>query len=364
MPSLPRRSIPVRRIWGGLAGVAVVFALSLGTLSAWQLGRYGPPVVGVYQGSFTAEVIDCGRDPGTLWQSWTCELDYSQGQNPPATMKSVDKVSGQITVDIFARTKLGPRAEAMAVAQGAPRSTADWMPTDLLLAGWVALIIFVPLGLAIGGGVRRTQPDQPSPFDEVASTWDDDPSKLKRAAAVASAIIERTSPGGNWLDYGAGTGTLGLALLDHADQVVLADSSQGMLSAARAKIAASGLQGRVSVLDLDLASQDAEAASFDGVATLLALHHIDNAGEVVGKMATALRPGGWLAVADLDAEDGSFHLGGHGIVPAHHGFQRTQVAEWFAAAGLVEIDLSTPWIMQKQDRDYSVFLVVGRKPSG
>ena len=83
---------------------------------------------------------------------------------------------------------------------------------------------------------QETGGQAPSPFDRLARQWDDDPAKLQRARAVASAIAQRTTPGGVWLDYGAGTGALGLALLGHADRLVLADSSAGMVAAPAGRV--------------------------------------------------------------------------------------------------------------------------------
>lgn len=216
--------------------------------------------------------------------------------------------------------------------------------------------------------------DPGNPFDELAKAWDDDPVRLERAAKVASAIKSRTGSGGKWLDYGAGTGALGLSLLGHADEVVLADSSAGMLEASRAKIAASGLAARVRVLKLDLTAEDGPSDAFVGVASLQALHHIDDVGQVIAKLAAMVRPGGWLALSDLDAEDGRFHGGGHGAghggahsgshhtVPAHHGFSRDQVRVWLEAAGLVDIEFATPAVQHKNGRDYPLFLAVARRP--
>ncbi len=202
-----------------------------------------------------------------------------------------------------------------------------------------------------------------NPFDALAGVWDDDPEKLERARVVAAAIRARTTGGGVWLDYGAGTGALGLALLGHADAVVLADSSAGMVQAARAKVDASGLGERVEVVELDL-SRDADLqGEYDAVVSLLALHHIDQVDEVVKRLTAMLRPGGWLALSDLDAEDGSFHGHHHGVRPAHHGFSRDQLRAWLNQAGLVDIDVSTPWVNVKEGRDYPLFLAVGRKPS-
>lgn len=201
-----------------------------------------------------------------------------------------------------------------------------------------------------------------SPFDDLAMAWDDDPQRGERARKVASAIKQRTTPGGHWLDYGAGTGVLGLALLGHADRVSLADSSAGMLEVSRAKVAAAGLDDRVRTVQLDLETQEAAPDRYHGVASLQALHHIDDVGRAIARLAAMLRPGGWLALADLDAEDGSFHTGHHGVRPAHHGFRRDQLRTWMTSAGLVDIDFSTPVVLHKNDRDYSIFLVVGRRP--
>ncbi|MGB3954888.1 MAG: class I SAM-dependent methyltransferase [Brooklawnia sp.] len=212
--------------------------------------------------------------------------------------------------------------------------------------------------------MRDPEGELSSPFDRLAGQWDDDPARLHRAAAVASAIIQRTTAGGTWLDYGAGTGALGLALLGHADRVVLADSSEAMVAASRTKIATARLADRVRAVRVDLARGDELSERFDGVASLLALHHIGDAASLIGRLAGLLRPGGWLALADLDAEDGSFHGhphdGGRGVSPAHHGFERAEVADWLAAAGLVEVRFSTPWREHKEGRDYPVFLAVGR----
>ena len=77
-------------------------------------------------------------------------------------------------------------------------------------------------------------------FDERAATWDDDPAKWRRAEDVAAAIRRRVelTPATAVLDYGCGTGLLGFALRHDVGTIDLADSSQGMLDAVAAKVAA------------------------------------------------------------------------------------------------------------------------------
>ena len=81
-------------------------------------------------------------------------------------------------------------------------------------------------------------------------------------------------------------------------------------------------------------------------------------------MAEVLRPGGYLAVADLDAEDGSFHAQKRDVY--HNGFERNQIAEWLSRAGFVGTAIRDAHWIRKADavglvRSYGVFLAVGRK---
>jgi trans-aconitate methyltransferase len=96
----------------------------------------------------------------------------------------------------------------------------------------------------------------------------------------------------------------------------------------------------------------------------MTLHHVRDVPLVLGRLAGALKSGGWLAAADLDPEDGSFH-GQAGDV-FHRGFERSQVAGWLQAAGLGKVRVLDAHTVTKpastgEERRYGVFLAVGRK---
>jgi hypothetical protein len=85
---------------------------------------------------------------------------------------------------------------------------------------------------------------------------------------------------------------------------------------------------------------------------------------VFSRLAVILKPGGWLAVADLDCEDGSFH--GQADDVFHHGFEREQIAGWLANAGFRWVSVSDAHTMSKPSstgevRSYGIFLAVGQK---
>ena len=57
--------------------------------------------------------------------------------------------------------------------------------------------------------------------------------------------------------------------------------------------------------------------SFDLIYTLMVLHHVGDVETIIRKFRGLLNPGGYLAIADLYSEDGSFH--GEGF-SGHMGF--------------------------------------------
>jgi len=202
-------------------------------------------------------------------------------------------------------------------------------------------------------------------FDDRAQTWDADPVKQERAEAVATALRQRVPLARDWcaLEYGCGTGLLSFVL--HADlgRITLADSSPGMLAVLRGKIAAAGLT-HLHPLALDLLTAPLPAECHDLIFTLMTLHHVADVGRLLRIFHDLLRPGGWLAIADLDQEDGSFH--GSGFT-GHNGFDREALRAQLAAVGFDGVDFSTCYVMKKATdqgpREYPLFLAVAARPS-
>ncbi len=202
-------------------------------------------------------------------------------------------------------------------------------------------------------------------FDAVAQTWDDEPRRVELSRAIAGAIRDEVplSPTMSAMDYGAGTGLVTLLL--HADlgSVVAADTSEGMLAVLDGKIAAAGIEG-VSTRLLDLTIADLRP-TFDLIFSAMTMHHIADTASVIRKFHAAILAGGWLALADLDAEDGSFHSDPTGIF--HDGFSTGEMQAMFAAAGFVDIRTRLAHVVTRPIadgtlRDFPVLLTVGRKP--
>lgn len=199
-------------------------------------------------------------------------------------------------------------------------------------------------------------------FDDKATTWDSDPVKLARAQAVADGIRRHVPLSElTGFEFGCGTGLLSFALLPHLKHVTLADNSAGMLDVLRKKIAAAGTTN-MRPLMLDLASDPLPDDRYGLVYSLMTLHHIPDTEGVLRSLYTLLDSPGYLCLADLDSEDGSFH---GPAFNGHKGFDRDELARKAAQAGFRNVRFDTVFRMTKGDgpgqTEFPLFLMVAEK---
>lgn len=199
-------------------------------------------------------------------------------------------------------------------------------------------------------------------FEQAAATWDANPVRLGMTKALAAAIDAAVPLRPTWtaMEYGCGTATLSFLLAAKLGRITAADASPGMLEQVRQKVAASGVVSIQPCL-LDLTQAPPSAGGFDFAYCAMVLHHITDIPDLAAKFAALLAPGGWLAVADLHAEDGSFH---QGVVVPHHGFSPAGLASVFAAAGFSDLGWQTVHEIERQGRRYPLFLLTGRRARG
>jgi SAM-dependent methyltransferase len=202
-----------------------------------------------------------------------------------------------------------------------------------------------------------------STFDERARDWDSE-EHIATATAVAKAIRSAIplSPTMRALEIGAGTGLLGLALVDDLGELVLSDPSAGMREVAAEKVQHDGLRN-VRVADLDLLGDPGPPQrGFDLVISQLMLHHVKDTAALLRATNEALVPGGRIAMADLDAEDGTFHdPAAEGI--HHRGFPREALRRLAADAGFEDIQFGDATAIPRNGRTYPLFLLTARKPA-
>lgn len=200
-------------------------------------------------------------------------------------------------------------------------------------------------------------------FDKASAKWDEEPRRVKLSEELAAAVAAEVGlgPDKDVLDYGCGTGLVTLLLQPLVRSVTGADTSRGMLDVLREKTRKLGLPDVETVL-LEPDAGESIPGPYHLVVSCMTLHHIADVESLLRDFRRILRPGGVLAIADLDAEDGSFH--GDTIPAAHQGFERREMREMLKEAGFGEVrDLTAAYIDKDSGggkRTYPVFLMIAR----
>ncbi|HDK02847.1 MAG TPA: class I SAM-dependent methyltransferase [Gammaproteobacteria bacterium] len=204
-------------------------------------------------------------------------------------------------------------------------------------------------------------------FNAVAGSWDENPVRVELAQAVARAIGEAVPPTAQTraMEFGCGTGLVTALLAPGLGHVVAVDSAAGMLDVLRTKVRELGLDN-VEPLEMDLA-QSLPEGPFDLIFSGMTLHHIEDVPALLARLRGLLAPGGHVALADLEREDGTFHGDAPGIM--HHGFDPSSVAGWLAEAGFDEVHTRRVHVVRKtgsddRPREYPVFLADARRAAG
>jgi ubiquinone/menaquinone biosynthesis C-methylase UbiE len=202
-------------------------------------------------------------------------------------------------------------------------------------------------------------------FDKAAVSWDDEPRRVKLAGDLAESIMRevKLTRDINLLDFGCGTGLISLHLQPHVRSLLGADTSAGMLEVFKGKLKERGI-ANVSTVLLDPDKETRLDGNFHLIVSGMTMHHIADVRTLFNEFHRILLPGGQICIADLDAEDGSFHSDKTGVV--HFGFDRPQMASMLASAGFIEIgDVTAARIIKDDEtgkkREYPVFLFIARK---
>jgi ubiquinone/menaquinone biosynthesis C-methylase UbiE len=159
------------------------------------------------------------------------------------------------------------------------------------------------------------------------------------------------------LDYGCGTGLLSFLLSYKVGSICAADVSDGMLAQVRKKITGGNIKN-IEAVNFDITKDKPLSKTFDLIVSAMAMHHIEDALGVITKLEKLLKPGGWIAVADLCKEDGSFHEAG---IALHKGFEPEEIVKHIKSLKMASVIYKNVFEFPKNQRIYPVFCVIARK---
>lgn len=199
-------------------------------------------------------------------------------------------------------------------------------------------------------------------FDDLAKTWDINPDKLQRAKTFAKKITAYIPPSKklNALEFGCGTGLLSFALKDAFKTITLVDTSVGMIDVLKNKITQQQVTNFKPMVT-DLLEDAHHITNIDVIFTLMTLHHIHDLKKAFTEFHKILNPNGYVCIADLVEEDGTFHKPELKF-DGHLGFNKEQLIDLLQDHGFLTTYYSTPHtIVKDSGREYPLFLLIAKK---
>ncbi len=198
----------------------------------------------------------------------------------------------------------------------------------------------------------------PDHFAHKSKSWDMSSRRVQNAKGIADLIVKNIelSPAMELMDFGAGTGLLSYFIAPHVKKIVAVDNSPSMLEEFKKKC--NEFECETEVIQKDLSRETVER-KFDGIISSMTIHHVEDQKALFSKFYEMLNENGFIAIADLDSEDGSFHSDNTGVF--HHGFDREMLKSEAKEAGFRDITFNLANTINKPHRDFTVFLMTAYK---
>jgi len=193
-------------------------------------------------------------------------------------------------------------------------------------------------------------------FAHKASSYEQNKDRVDNVAQIATAMLSnlRFTKSMRIMDFGSGTGLLLERIAPYVSKITAVDISTSMNAQLRDKQKRLGCDVQILKMDLEQSSLDQK---FDGIISSMTMHHIKDIPAMFNKFHAMLNEGGFIAIADLDREAGTFHTEDTGV--HHFGFERDEITKAASSAGFRNVAILTASVVHKTQGDYPVFLLTG-----
>ncbi len=194
-------------------------------------------------------------------------------------------------------------------------------------------------------------------FKNRASEWDRATRKTDGAKKIADAIFKSLEIDSNMevLDFGTGTGLLGFEMAKKVKQVYGVDISKAMLEKLQAK---NTPELNIQTYCQDIVKEPLKR-KFDLLVSSMTLHHVENLELFFEVIYKTLNDNSFIAIADLEKEDGSFHSDNAGVF--HFGFDDEKLLSIVKKAGFTQVNFERVNTINKAHKEFGVFLLTAKK---
>ncbi|MED1793185.1 class I SAM-dependent methyltransferase [Brevibacillus nitrificans] len=194
-------------------------------------------------------------------------------------------------------------------------------------------------------------------FEMIANTYDT-AERIHMAKVSSDAIRDYVldAKKKNAIDFGCGTGLVGMNLLHEFQSMLFLDTSQNMIDQINQKISASHLQN-VATLCFDFEKEEISDLRADYIFMAQVLLHIKDVEFVLSRLFDVLKEGGHLLIVDFDKNEK--------VVSdlVHNGFHQEELAEMMSKIGYKKIQSKTFYSGSKifMGQDASMFILDSQK---
>ncbi|MBC1456352.1 class I SAM-dependent methyltransferase [Listeria newyorkensis] len=193
-------------------------------------------------------------------------------------------------------------------------------------------------------------------FETIAKKYDST-ERIELANIIAHKVREELveSKDKTLIDYGSGTGLIGLQIADSVKNAILIDSSENMVEIINNKVEANNIQNvETFVADFTKDTMDIKA---DIVLVSLVLLHIPDTKIILEKLYKTLHTDGKLIIIDFDKNPNVYHP------KVHNGFVADELKALLTSTGFKSTNIQQfhhgEKVFMKQDA--TLFIAVSKK---
>ena len=195
-------------------------------------------------------------------------------------------------------------------------------------------------------------------FAHKAEEYDQNEQRVANVENIANAILSQIQLDKQMhiMDFGSGTGLLLERTAPYVNKITAVDISKSMNAQLAQK--KDNLACELEIRELNLATTALEQ-KFDGIVSSMTMHHIEDTKAMFAKFYAMLNENGFIAIADLDLEDNTFHKEDTGVY--HFGFDRGNLLRIAQEVGFQNASICDASTVHKPQGSYPVFLLTASR---